>query len=207
QRDVGERLALVREAALADPGARDDPLVGGVDPLRELVVRDHPVGRMGAEPRDRDVETRLRRADHPAPAPAKPVPPLLGGSVEPTPLATNTVSIASAASSPPTDAQPCPFAIGPRTRTNSHSSVSTSPGSTTRLKRQSSMPAKNGILPAWSACASTATAPAWAIASIVSKPAITGRSGKWPANHQSSARISRRPTTRLPGSSSRISST
>ena len=82
-----------------------------------------------------------------------------------------------------------------------------SPGSTTRLKRQSSMPAKNGILPAFASSASTATAPACAIASIVSTPGITGRSGKWPGNHQSSARISRRPTTRLPGSSSRISST
>ena len=52
------------------------------------------------------------------------------------------------ASSSPTSARPCPFAIGPRTRTNSHSSVSTSPGSTTRLNRQSSMPAKNGDLAA-----------------------------------------------------------
>ena len=59
-----------------------------------------------------------------------------------------------------------------------------------RLKRQSSMPAKNAILPRFSSSTSTATAPAWAIASTISTPGITGRSGKWPGNHQSSARTS-----------------
>ena len=69
------------------------------------------------------------------------------------------------------------------------------------------MPAKNAILPRFSSSASTATAPVCAIASTISTPGITGRPGKWPGNHQSSARISRWPTTRLPGSSSSISST
>src|SRR5581483_9369543 len=157
QRDVGERFLLRGEAPLTDAGALADPFVRRVDPLRELVVRDDAVRHLPAEPGDRDVPACLRFADH---------------------CPTNTVSIASAASSSPTSARPFPFAIGPRTRTNSHSSVSTSPGSTTRLKRQSSMPPKNGILPALSSCASTATAPHCAIASIVSTPGITGRSGK-----------------------------
>ena len=39
QADVGERLVVGRDPALADPGALDDPLVVGVDDLRELVVR------------------------------------------------------------------------------------------------------------------------------------------------------------------------
>ena len=70
-------------------------------------------------------------------------------------------------------------------------SVSVSPGSTTRLKRQSSIPAKNAILPRFSSWIRTAIAPVWAIASTISTPGITGRSGKWPGNHQSSARTSR----------------
>ena len=49
-----------------------------------------------------------------------------------------------------------------------------------RLNRQSSMPAKNAIFPRFSSCTSTATAPACAIASTISTPGITGRSGKVP---------------------------
>ena len=91
----------------------------------------------------------------------------------------------------------------PRTRASS-----TSPGSTTRLKRQSSMPAKNGMLAAVRPRREHRDgARTGAIASIVSTPGMTGRSGKWPAQPPSSAEPSRRPTTRLPGSSSSISST
>src|SRR4029079_18120349 len=144
-------------AALADSSALEDPFVRRVDVLRELLVVDDPVRDLGADPRDRDRRAVSSRADH---------------------SPTKTVSTASAATSSSTSARPRPFASGPRTRVNSHSRVSTSPGSTTRLKRQSSMPAKNGILPALAASASTATAPACAIASIVRTPGITGRTGK-----------------------------
>ena len=41
QRDVRERLVLSGDPALADAGALDDPLVGGVDELRQVVVRHH----------------------------------------------------------------------------------------------------------------------------------------------------------------------
>src|SRR4029077_12302969 len=137
--------------------ALHDPLVRRIHELRELVVRDHPLGHVRPEARDRHVDVVARLADHPL-------------------LPTKTVSIASAATSPSTVARPCPFAIGPRTRRNSHSRSSTSPGSTTRLKRQSSIPAKRGLLPRFASSARTATAPHWAIASIVSTPGITGRS-------------------------------
>ena len=122
-------------------------------------------------------------------------------------LPTKTVSIASAATSPPTLARPCPFAIGPRTRRNSHSRSSSSPGSTIRLKRQSSIPAKKGTLPRFASSASTATAPHCAIASMVSTPGITGRPGKCPGNHHPSSGTRKRPRTLRPGSSSSTSST
>ena len=73
-----------------------------------------------------------------------------------------------------------PRPTGPRIASISQVSVSVSPGETTRLKRQSSIPAKNAILPRFSSSTSTATAPAWAIASTISTPGITGRSGKVP---------------------------
>src|SRR5262249_10038793 len=155
------------DPALADARPLHDPLVRRVDQLREVIVRDHALGRVRTETRDRDGDAGV--ADHALSLPTK------------------TVSIASAATSPSTAARPCPFAIRRRTRRNSHSSSSTSPGSTTLLNRQSSIPAKNGILPSFASCASTATAPHWAIASIVSTPGITGRSGKWPWNHQPSS--------------------
>ena len=67
QREVGERLLLRGDAPLADAGALEDPLVGGVDVLRELVVRDHAVRHVAAEPGDRDVHAGL-----PAPITARP---------------------------------------------------------------------------------------------------------------------------------------
>src|SRR5207237_9144877 len=143
-RTVGGRSVLQGHAALPDPGALEDPLVRRVDVLGELVVRDDPVRDLASEACDRDRGPVSGRADH---------------------SPTNTVSTASAATSSPTSARPRPFASGPRTRVNSHSSVSMSPGSTTRLKRQSSMPAKKGILPVWAGSARTGPAPACAIVS------------------------------------------
>ena len=68
------------------------------------------------------------------------------------------------------------------------------------------MPAKNAILPRFSSSTSTATAPACAIASTIRTPGITGRAGKCPGNHQSSARTSRRRDDLRPGTSSITSS-
>ena len=101
---------------------------------------------------------------------------------------------------------PCRVRSGRASCRSRRSSVRTSPGSTTRLKRQSSMPAKNAIFPRFSSSTRTAIAPVCAIASTMSTPGITGRSGKWPGNHQSSALTLRRATTRRPGSSSVTSS-
>ena len=94
----------------------------------ELVVREHAVRSIGAEPGDRD-RRPLRLADH---------------------RSTANVSVARHASSPSTRASALPRPIGPRTRSSSHRSSSTSPGSTIRLKRQSSMPAKSASLPRFS---------------------------------------------------------
>ena len=59
-------------------------------------------------------------------------------------------------------------------------SVSSSPGSTIRLKRTSSIPANSASLPRFSSCESTATAPACASASTMITPGMIGRPGKWP---------------------------
>ena len=48
-REVGERLVRARDVALADAGALDDPLVGGVERLAEVGVGDDPGGDGDAE--------------------------------------------------------------------------------------------------------------------------------------------------------------
>ena len=106
----------------------------------------------------------------------------------------------------PTCAVALPRPIGPRTTSSVHSSSSSSPGSTIRLKRTSSIPAKSASRPRFSSWESTATAPVCAIASTISTPGITGRPGKWPARYHSSGRTVFRATTRSPGSSSTTSS-
>src|SRR6187549_3841056 len=60
---------------------------------------------------------------------------------------TANVNVPRAASSEPTCAVALPRPIGPRTWSISHTRESVSPGETTRLKRQSSIPAKNAIRP------------------------------------------------------------
>ena len=47
-REVGGQLALGREVALGDAGALADPLVGGVDLARQLLVAHHARREIGA---------------------------------------------------------------------------------------------------------------------------------------------------------------
>ena len=85
-------------------------------------------------------------------------------------------------------------------------SVSSSPGSTIRLKRTSSIPAKSASLPRFSSSESAAIAPACASASTMITPGMIGRPGKCPGKNHSSPRTRLRATTRTPGSSSSTSS-
>src|SRR5438034_1058328 len=62
--EVGERLIRSGHPPLADPGALKDPLVGGVDVARELLVRDDAVGDPAPEAGDGDVAPVGRSADH-----------------------------------------------------------------------------------------------------------------------------------------------
>ena len=123
-----------------------------------------------------------------------------------TTCSTANVSVPRAASSPPTRASARPLPIGPRTRSRSHVSSNSSPGSTIRLKRTPSMPANSASRPRFSSWESTATAPVCAIASTISTPGMIGRPGKWPARYHSSGCTRLRATARAPGSSSTTSS-
>ena len=125
QRDVAERLVLGRDPPLPDPGSLANPLVGRVDVAGQVVVRHHGRGNVRPEPRDPDPRPG-RRADH---------------------RSTANVSVPRAASLPSTVAVALPRPTGPRIASISHVRVSVSPGETTRLNRQSSIPAKNAILP------------------------------------------------------------
>src|SRR5581483_6231265 len=118
-----------REAALADARPRPNPLVGGVDELGEVVVRDHALRHVAAEPGDRD-RGAVRRSDH-ASAVAK-------------------VSVPRTASWSPTRAVALPRPTGPRAVSISQTRVSSSPGSTMRLNLTSSMPANSASLPRFS---------------------------------------------------------
>ena len=66
---VAGRLLGRRQAPLADAGARDDPLVGGVHQALEVGVRHHPLGHVGA---DRDQPgpgaVPVAHGDHPSPS-------------------------------------------------------------------------------------------------------------------------------------------
>src|SRR4029079_14873772 len=183
--DVGECLLGRCDPPLPNPRPLADPLVGGLDELGELGVGHDLCRHVDAEPRDANTHA-LRGAEHQR--------------------STANVSVPRAASASPTCAVAFPRPMGPRIVSISQASVSTSPGSTMRLNRQSSMPAKNAIFPWFSSSTRTAIAPVWAIASTMRTPGITGRSGKCPRNHQSSAFTLLRATTRDPGSSSVTSS-
>ena len=50
--ELGERLAVVEDAPLADAGAAHDPLVGRVEALDELGVGDDALGERGADAED-----------------------------------------------------------------------------------------------------------------------------------------------------------
>ena len=93
QREIGHRLVRSGDAALANPRALHDPLVRGVDHLRQLVVRHHALGRVRADARDRDAPVRGRAADHDC--------------------STANVNVPRAASSPSTRASARPLPIGP----------------------------------------------------------------------------------------------
>ena len=94
-------------------------------------------------------------------------------------------------------ASPCRGRSGRAPSRASHSSVSSSPGRTMRLKRTSSIPAKSASLPRFSSCESTATAPACASASTIFTPGMIGLPGKWPGAVLLGDRL--RATTREPG--------
>ena len=59
--EVAGRLVDARDAPLADAGARGDPLVRGVEELRDLVVGEHALGHVDAERAMRAPRTRPRR--------------------------------------------------------------------------------------------------------------------------------------------------
>ncbi len=105
-----------------------------------------------------------------------------------TAAAVANVRVPRTASSSPTRATALPRPTGPRTASSSQVSVSSSPGSTIRLKRTSSIPAKSASLPRFSSSDSAAIAPAWASASTMITPGMIGRPGKCPGKNHSSPR-------------------
>src|SRR5204863_2296047 len=109
--NVRQRFFGRGDPALADTRARHDPLVGRVDDARQLVVRQHALGNVTAETRDRDPRA-LRLADHDR--------------------STAKVSAALHATLPSTRASALPRPTGPRTLSSSQRSSSVSPGSTIR---------------------------------------------------------------------------
>ena len=112
-----------------------------------------------------------------------------------------------AASLPPTWAVALPLPIGPRTRLELALELSSSPGSTIRLKRTSSIPAKSASLPRFSSSREHGDR-AGLRHRLDDQHAGHDRAGpgKWPARYHSSGRTVLRATTRSPGSSSSTSS-
>src|SRR5450756_313754 len=211
--EVARRLVHSRDAALADAGAREDPLVRRVEELRDLGVGQHALRHVDAERRDaRPAHQATAKADHSFASPASMA-------------AASTIANMSSprqASWPSTVALTLARPTGPCTATTSASRRMVSPGFTTRLKRTLSMPAKRPILPLRNPAAGPGAASAapplaaalaaasvavWASASTMSTPGITGLPGKCPANQKSSSRNVRAATQRTPGSSSSTSST
>ena len=114
------------DAALADARPLADPLIRRIDRAGELLVRQHPLGRIGAEPGNPHGDAGRCCSDH---------------------RSTAKVSLARAASSPSTVAVARPRPMGPRTRSRSQVGSTSLPGSTMRLKRQSSMPRRARACP------------------------------------------------------------
>ena len=187
QRDVGERLVLGRHPPLADPRPLDDPLVGGVD---ERARSSFVTTRSGtARPRPvMPMRHPVGRADHVAIS-----RPRRSGCHAPRAGRRHGPS-------------PCRVRSGPAPGRSRSRARARRRATTIRLNRQSSIPAKNAILPRFSSSTSTATAPVCAIASTIRTPGITGRSGKWPGEPPVVRRHLGRATTRWPGSSSSTSS-
>src|SRR5918999_1693848 len=111
------------------------------------------------------------------------------------------LNVASTATSPSTLATPRARPNIPRSFSIVTASRSWSPGTTVRLKRHSSMPAKSANLPRYSGSASTAIPAAWASASTINTPGMIGRSGKWPVKCGSEAVTFLIASTERPGSS------
>ncbi len=59
--EVGERARAVEQAALADAGAPDDPLIRRVEVLREIGVRDDLLGQRGSDADDAGLHAAARR--------------------------------------------------------------------------------------------------------------------------------------------------
>src|SRR5450830_2129599 len=196
--EVARRLVHSRDAALADAGAREDPLVRRVEELRDLVVGQHALRHVDAERRDaRPAHQATAKADHSLASPDSMA-------------AASTIANMSSprqASWPSTVALTLARPTGPCTATTSASRRMVSPGFTTRLKRTLSMPTKRPILPLASPALAAASVAVWASASTIRTPGISGLPGKCPANQTSSSRSVRKATQRTPGSSSSTSST
>ena len=67
QREIGHRLVGRRDPALPDAGSLDDPLVGRLHQLRDVVIRHHALGNVAPEPRDRDRRALSRPEHRPSP--------------------------------------------------------------------------------------------------------------------------------------------
>ena len=115
-----------REPALADPGALDDPLVGRVDELLEILVREDTVGHVDAEAGDPD---RAPLAD--------PITTLIHRERQR--AAHGELAVDGRTRLPAPDRAANGFEVALE--------LERSPGRTTRLKRTPSMPAKSAIRP------------------------------------------------------------
>ena len=170
QRDVGERLLRARDRA----------------------ARGSRCARRSTRRRCRPA-SRARRSSSRARARCEPMPVIetraVRGCVRRSRLRPRRRSAfrARRARRPTVARRPCPCRSGRARARARRSSSSSSPGSTIRLKRTPSMPAKSASRPRFSSCESTATAPVWAIASTISTPGMIGRPGKCPARYHSSA--------------------
>ena len=71
EREIGRHLARRRNMALANPGALNDPLVGGLNGTREFVVTDDPSWQVDAAAK----HNRTQNCHEPAPPASRAVVP------------------------------------------------------------------------------------------------------------------------------------